>query len=233
MTKPRNFRAGHSHLVVHATQNEKLIFEEKPVAEVAIAELKRLSIREGLPVLAYCFLKSRVLLLFGPLEDPTAISAFMKLLTHHISDACHRHYRSRGPLWRERFQVWPVQSGRAEQAVMRYIDRLPVREECVRSVNAYLYSSYAQRMNRDADESWLSCPSILLERSLAYEDCLKEYCDFVKAGPDVGDIQMIEAAMLHEDRTIGERWHSAAPRSSPDRVADRPFDSDFGGRTEE
>lgn len=212
MTKVRNFWVGSCHLVSHRARDEKPIFEEKIIAARAVGEIRRLSTKAGLPVLAYCFAKDRVLLLFGPLEDPTAISNFMKRLTRFMTDIHNRHHRVPGSPWRERFQVWPVRPT-AEQIVMRYIDRYPVREGCVRSVHLYPYSSYADRKS-NVNESWLACPNTRQHQCLDYKECLAQYFDFVGIGPDKAAINMIETAMLHDGSIIGDARH--IPPSAPD-----------------
>jgi len=232
MTKARNFQVDHSHLVSHETLEGRLIFEENNTARMAVEELKRLSLRAELPVLAYCFLKRRVFLLFGPIEDPTAISSFMKSLTRSITDGYNRHHGVQGSLWRERFQIWPVRPGQTEQVVMRYIERLPVREGTTWGVHLYPFSSYAERKN-DQGDNWLCYPDALWQRCRSHQGCLTEYRDFVKIGPDESAISMIETAMLHEDRVIGDDDRDAAQETLLNKVADDASGDGYDSSEEE
>lgn len=157
-----------------------------------------------------------------------AISGFMKLLTRFITDAYKRHHEVQGSLWQERFHVWPVRAGQTELAVMRYIDRLPVREELARSVQLYPFSSYVERKN-DLDGSRMDYPDVFLQQKPTHKDCLTEYSEFVKGGPNQHDVNMIETTMQHDESTIGEGDHGSSPEKLPDKMVDRKPRDDLDG----
>jgi putative transposase len=73
------------------------------------------------------------------------LSDYMQwLLTAHVR-RYHQHYHSSGHVWQGRFKAFPIQEDDHLLAVLRYIERNPVRAGMVASAQDWLWSSAAPR----------------------------------------------------------------------------------------
>jgi putative transposase len=63
-----------------------------------------------------------------------------RLLTAH-PQRHHRHYGTSGHVWQGRFKAFPIQDGEHLAAVLRYVERNPLRAELVEWVEDWRWSS--------------------------------------------------------------------------------------------
>ena len=96
--------------------------------------------RTPVRLLAYCLMPNHFHLAVRPAGDRD-LSRFMQwLLTANVR-RYHRHYHSSGHVWQGRFKAFPVQDDEYLLAVLRYVERNPVRAGLVGRAEAWPWSS--------------------------------------------------------------------------------------------
>jgi putative transposase len=91
-------------------------------------------------LLAYCLMPNHFHLALWPQADGDLSRWMHWLLTAHVR-RYHRHYHSSGHVWQGRFKAFPVQDDEHLLAVLRYIERNPLRAGLVRRAERWPWSS--------------------------------------------------------------------------------------------
>jgi putative transposase len=102
---------------------------------------------ERLPVrvLAFCLMPNHFHLVLWPHADGD-LGRFMQwLLTCHVR-RYHRHYDSSGHVWQGRFKAFPIQQDEHLLAVLRYVERNPLRACLVERAQDWTWSSLHERL---------------------------------------------------------------------------------------
>ena len=82
--------------------------------------------RQPVEVLGYCLMPNHFHLVLRPGDDG-GLSRWMQwLMTCHVR-RYRRHYGSSGHVWQGRFKAFPIQADEHLLAVLRYVDRNPLR----------------------------------------------------------------------------------------------------------
>jgi putative transposase len=108
---------------------------------------------ERLPmrVLAFCVLPNHFHLVLWPYEDGD-LGRFMQwLLTSHVR-RYHRYYETSGHVWQGRFKAFPIQQDEHLLAVLRYVERNPLRANLVKRAEDWQWSSLRKRLEGQASE---------------------------------------------------------------------------------
>jgi len=211
--KTRNIRKGVCHTVVHKTKGGLPVFRDDVIAKHAVIELPAHAERFHLPVLAYCFIENAFALMFGVVDDPDRISAFMKSFTRQITDAYNRRNGTRGRLWKRHSYICPIAPSN-ELAAMRHIERLPVVAKVARSVHQYPFSSYSVRKTIP-EGGWLGRPLSFERSGDSWQQQLDAYCDFVKQIPSLEELEVIKAVMLREGFLTIQSGYDDVPPEQP------------------
>ena len=97
---------------------------------------------ERVPVrlLAYCLMPNHFHLALWPRADGDLSAYMMWLTTAHVR-RYHQHYHSSGHVWQGRFRSFPIQEDDHLLAVLRYLERNPVRADLVERAQDWLWSS--------------------------------------------------------------------------------------------
>ena len=107
-----------------------------------------------LPILALCLMPNHFHVVARP-ERVGDVSRWMKwLLTTHAS-RFHWRNATTGHVWQGRFKSFPVEPGLHLLAVMRYVDRNPVRANLIRRSIDWPWSSAAVRLHA-GPAAWLA-----------------------------------------------------------------------------
>ena len=117
---------------------------------------------ERLPmrILAFCLMPNHFHLVLWPHHDGD-LGRFMQwLLTCHVR-RYHRHYDSSGHVWQGRFKAFPIQQDEHLLAVLRYVERNPLRANLVRSAQDWSWSSLRERLGDQPSELLHSGPVTL------------------------------------------------------------------------
>ena len=132
-------------------------------------------------VLGYCLLNNHFHLVLWPHHDGDLSRWMQWLLTSHVR-RYHRHYDSSGHVWQGRFKAFPVQKDGHLLALLRYVERNPLRAHLVSRAEEWRWSSLAWRQSGERPEmlaDWpIDCPANWVARvnraqSKAEENALK------------------------------------------------------------
>jgi putative transposase len=110
---------------------------------------------ERLPmrIVGFCLMPNHFHLILWPHQDGD-LGRFMQwLLTSHVR-RYHRHYQSSGHVWQGRFKAFPIQQDEHLLAVLRYVERNPLRANLVKRAEDWNWSSLRERLSGEPSE-WL------------------------------------------------------------------------------
>jgi putative transposase len=119
--------------------------------------------RERLPmrILGYALLPNHFHLVLWPHNDGDLSRWMQWLLTSHVR-RYHRHYHGSGHVWQGRFKAFPIEQDEHLLAVLRYVERNPLRAGMVGRAEAWAWSSLAWRSSGKRPEllsQWpVPCP---------------------------------------------------------------------------
>jgi putative transposase len=105
------------------------------------------SVRTPMRVIAYCLMPNHFHLALWPRDDGDLSRWMHWLMTTHVRRHLGR-YRSSGHVWQGRFKAFPIQEDEHLLAVLRYIERNPLRAGLVERAEEWRWSSLR----------WLSAP---------------------------------------------------------------------------
>lgn len=110
---------------------------------------------ERLPmrILAYCLLPNHFHLVLWPRHDGD-LSRWMQWLMTAQVRRYHQSHHSSGHVWQGRFKAFPIQQDGHLLAVLRYVERNPLRAGLVRAAEKWPWSSLAVRLN-NMGPAWL------------------------------------------------------------------------------
>ncbi|MGA9923863.1 MAG: transposase [Isosphaeraceae bacterium] len=140
---PRTARASVGGMWYHAMNRgngrEAVFHKDEDYAEFVEAMVDA---RTRLPVdvLGYCLMPNHFHLVLRPKADGDLGRWMQWLLTAHAR-RYHRHHGTSGHLWRGRFKAFPIQDDDHLVAVLRYVERNPVRAELVARAEDWAWSS--------------------------------------------------------------------------------------------
>jgi putative transposase len=100
--------------------------------------------RLPLRILGYVLMPNHFHLVLWPRGDGDLSRWMQWLLTSHVR-RYHRHYHGSGHVWQGRFKAFPIEQDEHLLAVLRYVERNPLRAKLVRRAEAWAWSSLAWR----------------------------------------------------------------------------------------
>src|SRR5437764_12735691 len=100
--------------------------------------------RLAMRIIAYCLMPNHFHLVLRPHADGDLGRWMQWLLTSHVR-RYHRHYGGSGHVWQGRFKAFPIQADEHYLAVLRYVERNPLRAKLTRKAESWRWSSLRQR----------------------------------------------------------------------------------------
>ena len=128
--------------VLNRGNARRTVFHKDGDYAACIKLLRQADERTSARLLAYCLMPNHFHLVVWPREDGELSDFMMWLLTAHVR-RYHKHYHSSGHVWQGRFRCLPIQEDDHLLAVLRYIERNPLRAGLVDSAEHWLWSSAA------------------------------------------------------------------------------------------
>jgi putative transposase len=190
------------HVLNRSVRREQLFFSDRDYAafERVLAEaLQRVPVR----LLAYCVLWNHWHLVLWPQGDE--IPRFMHWLTMTHAKRWHEAHGSGGTghVYQNRYHAVPVQGDLHLLAVLRYVERNPVRANLVRKAEDWRWSSLWRRCN--------SCNDLRLSEWPISQPM--NWTSIVNEPQTLGELAEIQAS-IRQDEPIGDpEWRaSTAPR---------------------
>jgi putative transposase len=163
---------GYPHHITQRGNNKETAFFDDEDRIFYLDILQRYKNRYGLKVLAYCLMGNHVHILAVPEKETSlarGIGGTNLLYTQHIN----RKYKRSGRLWQNRFFSTVLQEEPYLWAVMRYIERNPVRARLVKKAEDYAWSSARAHVLGIKDD-------VLSEEGWFDEKRLKSYREFLR-----------------------------------------------------
>ena len=139
---PRSSRGGYCYHVLNRGNARRTIFHKDGDFAAFVTLLREAGERTPVRLLAYCLLPNHFHLALWPRGDGDPSDYMMWLLTAHVR-RYHQHYHSSGHVYQGRFRSFPIQEDDHLLAVLRYIERNPVRAGLVGRAQHWPWSSAA------------------------------------------------------------------------------------------
>jgi putative transposase len=140
---PRTSRASQGGFLYHVLNrgNARNDVFHKPEDFLAFVNLMREAHdKVRMRLVGYCLLDNHFHLLLWPHEDGDLSRWMQWLMTSHVR-RYHRHYNSSGHVWQGRFKAFPIQDDDHYFAVLRYVERNPLRANMVTRSQDWEWSS--------------------------------------------------------------------------------------------
>lgn len=165
---PRTARASVGDVCYHALNrgNGRAEVFHKEGDYQAFIDLMALACdRLPMRVLGYCVMPNHFHLVLRPHDDGDLSRWMQWLLTSHVR-RYHRHYDTEGGghVWQGRFKAFPIQADEHLLAVLRYVERNPLRANLVERSEDWRWSSLRWWSSR-AQPAWLSAWPIARPRN--------------------------------------------------------------------
>ena len=229
---PRTARASVGGLVYHVLNrgnDRRTVFHEggdyaaflKLVAELAAGGEAGTG-RPPVRVLAACLMPNHFHLVLWPRDDGDLSRAMGRLTTAHVR-RYRRHHGGSGHVWQGRFKAFAVEQDGHLYAVLRYVERNPLRAGLVGRAQDWPWGTLALRTD-PARPAWLS-PWPVGDGSPP-----SDWAEFVNAPQTEAEVAALERSLRRERPYGGEAWarrtaarlgmtHTLRPRGRP-RKAD-------------
>src|SRR3954468_8889671 len=126
--RPRFCPAGMCFHVLNRAVARLPLFEKREDFEAFERVLVKAVDREPLPILAYCVMSNHWHFVVRPQTDQQ-LTDFFRWLTHTHTMRWQAHYKTGGTghLYQGRFKAFPIEVNEHLLAVLRYVERNPVR----------------------------------------------------------------------------------------------------------
>lgn len=118
------------------------LFEKSEDYDAFERVLVEAAAREPLPILAYCIMPNHWHFVVQP-ETDQQLTDFFRWLTHTHAMRWHAHYKTGGTghLYQGRFKAFPIEEDEHLLAVLRYVEKNPVRAALCESAVLWRYGS--------------------------------------------------------------------------------------------
>ncbi len=140
---PRSVRTligGLCYHVINRGNGRARVFHNEADYREFLKLLTSASDRLPLRLLAYCLMPNHVHLVLWPHEDGEVSRWMQWLMTTHVRRH-HRRHGTDGHLWQGRFKAFPIQRDEHLLAVLRYVERNPLRAGLVERAEDWPWSS--------------------------------------------------------------------------------------------
>jgi putative transposase len=134
------------------------------------------------------------------------VSAFFRWLTTTHAQRWHAHHATAGMghVYQGRFKSFPVATDEHLLAVLRYVERNPLRARQVKRAEAWRWSSLWRRLSGTPEErAWLCDPPVALGRG---------WCDHVNRPPSEAEQAAIGESLRRGRPYGGEAWQRRVAR---------------------
>ena len=149
---PRTARAcqgGFGYHVLNRGNGRRTVFHKDRDFDAFLKLLREAGERVPMRLLAFCLMPNHFHLALWPRHDGELSDYLMWLLTAQVR-RYHQHYHSSGHIWQGRFKAFPIQEDEHLLAILRYIERNPVRANLVEHAREWAWSSTALVGEADA-----------------------------------------------------------------------------------
>lgn len=195
---PRTARAslgGWCYHVLNRGNGRAEVFHKDEDYAAFIALFEPACERLAMRMVGYCLMPNHFHLVLWPHKDGDLGRWMQWLMTSHVR-RYHRHYGGGGHVWQGRFKAFPIQEDEHLLAVLRYVERNPVRARLVRGAENWRWSSLRQRMP-GASESLLSASPVPLP---------SRWIELVNQPQNEAELAAIQRSVQRGTPYGGPRW---------------------------
>lgn len=140
---PRTARASVADICYHVINRgngRAAVFHDETDYAAFMDVIEEACERIPMRVSAYCLMPNHFHLVLWPRGDGDLSRWMQWVMTCHVRRH-HRRYKSSGHVWQGRFKAFPVQKDAHLLAVLRYVERNPVRAKLVERAEDWRWSS--------------------------------------------------------------------------------------------
>ena len=129
------------------------LFEKRENYQAFERVLRETWERESLPIYAYCVMPNHWHFVVCP-ETKSQLTDFFRWLTHTHTMRWHAHHQTQGTghLYQGRFKTFPIEDDEHLLAVLRYVERNPLRAKLCKRAEEWEYGSAWLRQYGDAKQ---------------------------------------------------------------------------------
>jgi putative transposase len=163
---PRTARAavgGMCYHVLNRGNGRAQVFHKPEDYDAFIALFAPACERLRMRILGWCLMPNHFHLVLRPHDDGDLGRWMQWLMTSHVR-RYHRHYHGEGHVWQGRFKAFPIQADEHLLAVLRYVERNPLRACLVDRAERWRWSSLPLRL-QDSPPTFLSASPVKLPRN--------------------------------------------------------------------
>jgi len=149
---PRPHRAtpaGYCYHVLNRGNARQRVFRKDADYAAFVKLFDEAQVRCPMRILAYCLMPNHFHVVLWPREDGDVSRWMQWVQTTHVR-RYHELHRTSGHVWQGRFKAFPIQQDEHLLAVLRYVERNPLRAGLVRGVNDWPWNS----LRLHDDEDW-------------------------------------------------------------------------------
>lgn len=215
---PRSARAAVGGLCYHVLNRGNAraeVFHKAEDYDAFLALFAPACDRLRMRILGWCLMPNHFHLVLRPYDDGDLSRWMQWLMTAHVRRN-HRHYHGDGHVWQGRFKAFPIQADEHLLAVLRYVERNPLRASLVERAEQWRWSSLAFRRRRPT----LRFPSpspVKLPRN---------WCDLVNRPQSEAEVAAVRRSLERGTPLGGDVWrrrtadrlgleHTLRPRGRP------------------
>lgn len=153
--------------------------------------------KERLPlrILGYVLMPNHFHLVLWPRADGDLSRWMQWLLTSHVR-RYHRHYDSSGHVWQGRFKAFPIKQDEHLLAVLRYVERNPLRANLIDRAEDWMWSSLAWRAKGKRPEMLSTWPV----------DCPRNWLAHVNAPQTEAELMALQRSIDRGTPFGDDRW---------------------------
>lgn len=142
----RTSAGGYCYHAINRGNRKQTVFHDEGDYARFMLLVARACERVPMRLLAWCLMPNHFHLVLWPHDDGDMSRWMHWLLTSHVR-WYHRRYESSGRVWQGRFKSFPIEEDHHLLAVLRYVERNPLRAELVKRAEEWRWSSL---------QSWLT-----------------------------------------------------------------------------
>ena len=148
--RPRICPAGTCFHVINRSVARLTLFEKQQDYEAFLEVLELTYQKVNLPIFGYAVMPNHWHFVVQP-KTKTQVTEFFRWLTHTHTMRWHAHYHTEGTghLYQGRFKTFPIEEDQHLLAVLRYVERNPLRASLCEKAEDWKYTSLWRRSNGD------------------------------------------------------------------------------------
>ena len=194
------------HHIVQRGHNRQVVFAEPADFAYYLETLAEFKSEYAIQVYGFCLMTNHVHLVPQPGERVAGLGQLMKRLAGRQTRYMNRQEQRSGTLWESRYRSSPIQTDAYLLACCRYVELNPVRARMVSRPEDYQWSSYASRVGRSDQFTWLDTDPCFEGLGDTPQVRASRYAEFVRSAIPPGEWEMIRSALQRGQLTGNERF---------------------------